>query len=130
MVLGAIWTGAGKEIMLALRSAVKSKGVKWTDPPASPTHTIVILTEGTVAHGSDTARAILQLLQDKNPFIFVHSMELGWDFDGAERRGADKLIDAALNAHESMAYRPPEPPEMAYEHDAMVDEMLDRLNKT
>ena len=136
MVVGAIWTDthgdAGEKIMQALRSAVKSRKVMWANPPTSPTHTIVILTEGAVARGSATAAKILQLLQGKpkKPFLFVYSVEHGWDFGGAERRGADKLIDDALNGNEAMAYRPAEPPQMAYEHQSMVDEMLTRLNKT
>ena len=56
-------------------------------------------------------------------------MHDGWDFDGAERREAHPSIDAALNANEALTYRAPVPVQMLYEHEAMVDEMLARLNK-
>jgi len=43
--------------------------------------------------------------------------------------GTHNIIDTALNENEAMAYRAPEPQPLRYEHDAMVDEMLTRLNK-
>jgi len=57
MVVGAICTdgGAGAHIMEVLRSAVTFRQVKWTDTVALATHTIVILTEGAVAAGSESA---------------------------------------------------------------------------
>ena len=65
------------------------------------------VSEGVVEAGSDTARAIVHLLQAGRRFIFVYSDD--WDFGGAERRGTHTLIDEALNANEAMAYRKPVP---------------------
>lgn len=131
MVIGAVWSSAhgsaGTTVMRALRVAVIRRNVKWTDDTDSATHTIVILTDGAVASGSASAGALVRLLRGGRRFIFVMD---GFDFDGQERKGADPLIDAALNENEAMAYRAPEPPQMRYEHDAMVDEMLARLHKT
>ena len=130
MVIGAVWSsahgGAGTKVMQTLRVAVRRRKVKWTDNTGSATHTIVILTDGAVASGSASAGAIVRLLKGGKRFIFVMD---GFDFCGEERKGADPLIDAALDENEAMAYRAPEPPQMLYEHDAMVDEMLARLNK-
>ena len=130
MVIGAVWSsahgGAGTKVMQSLRVAVIRRKVKWTDDTGSATHTIVILTDGAVVSGSASAGAIVRLLKGGKRFIFVMD---GFDFCGEERKGADPLIDAALDENEAMAYRAPEPPQMLYEHDAMVDEMLARLNK-
>ena len=133
MVVRAIWSeangDAGKTIMEALRSAAASRNVAWTDLAISATHTIVILTKGTVTAGSASAAALVRLLKADQPFIFVFSVAGGWEFYGPERTGAHSLIDAALNANEAMAYRAPVPEQMRYEHDAMVNEMFARLNK-
>ena len=60
----------------------------------------------------------------------MYSEADGWDFAGAERKGAHPLIGTALDENEAMTYRAPMPLKKRYEHDAMVDEMLERLNKT
>ena len=117
--------------METLRAAVTRRGVKWDDNAASATRTIVILTKGAVTGGSNTANAIIRLLKSarRRHYIFVYSLADGWDFTGNERKGAHPIIDTALNENEGMAYRAPVPRVMRYEHDAMVDEMLARLNK-
>ena len=117
--------------MEALRAAIICRGVQWDDSAASATRTIVILTKGAIAKGSNTANAIVRLLRSasRRHYLFVYSLADGWDFSGSEREGAHAIIDTALNENEGMAYRAPFPRLMRYEHDAMVDEMLARLNK-
>ena len=62
----------------------------------------------------------------KADVVFVYSHEYGWDFPTFYAL-PETEVKAAIAGHEAICYRPLSPSARAYEHDAMVMEVIRRL---
>ena len=85
---------------------------------------LAVLSRGALAAGAPSQLQLESVLRLNVPLLFVHSVEEGWEFYGAEHQAASRAVRDAIAGSESMAMRA-----VDYEHAAMVDELLRRCRR-
>lgn len=92
------------------------------------THVVIVLTQGAGSPGSASLRQLQDTVRWRRPLLFVYQEQTddvpnGWSF---ERNDAHTDLRALLNNNEAVKYRARG--DRAYEHDAMVLELLKRMH--
>jgi hypothetical protein len=106
--------------------------VRWVDDIAHATHAVVVLSKGVLDPESSSSATFSAVLERKLRFVFVlyttaNLNDGGWEFYSAEHEAVAPEIMLSLKEVEAVTYRPPEPAALAYEHRAMVKELVKRL---
>jgi hypothetical protein len=124
------------DMVATLRDAIEAVlPVQLTESTPDADNILLVLTPGILDSKSPQLKMLSECIQadldsDRDRIIAVFSESAGWEFGCLEQLAAPHLVQACLNEHEAISYRPPQPtgPDR-HEFGAMVDHIVSIITR-